>query len=416
MSTRRSRALRWLVPAAILAGTTGAAAAPNLLPAGAESVPVLPDLSPAQLLEKVRTTSVTTLSGDVTFTARLGLPDLSGFGFGGGSAATSLLGLLSGSHTLHVAVADAEHLRLALDGAHSESDWVRNGNDLWSWDSSTQQVRHLVLDADAAHHADGQGHDPAAADPTDAATPQAAADRLLAAVDPSTEVTVRTPGYVAGRPVYELVVTPRSVASTIADGVISVDATTGLPLAVRVDAKGATAPAFEVAFTSISYDQPAAGTFAFTPPPGAQVTEAANATDLMPFGSGGGGNHRHRRADGTAPNDTAPGAAGSNGTSPNGSATPSGPPGEAGRGGPGGSQPSVRTVGDAWDTVVIVSGVDISGMVRTLLDNAPAVTLADGSVAHLVSTRLVNALFLPDGRVAIGAVDSAALQAAVNGR
>jgi hypothetical protein len=219
-----------------------------VLPAGADPIPVLPALTPAQLLDKVRTAQVTTLSGDVTLTSNLGLPDLSTLGVRSGT----LLDLVSGTHHAHIAVDGPEHVRLALDAPQSESDWIRNGTDLWSWDSATQHVLHAVLPAPSA---DDANDSPSTTLPT--LDPQAAADALLTSIDPTTEVTVRTPGYVAGRPVYELVVSPRSTKSTVADGTISVDAATGMPLAVRIDARGSTSAALSVAFTSVSFDRPA---------------------------------------------------------------------------------------------------------------------------------------------------------------
>ena len=123
--------------------------------------------------------------------------------------------------------------------------------------------------------------------------------RLLDAIDPSTAVSVRTPGHVAGRPVYELVLSPRSKDSTVSAAVIAVDASTGVPLEVRVEARSSTTPAVDLKFTSVSYDMPAASTFAFTPPPGASVSEVDSASSLLPIGSRYRGDRR--RLDGPQP-------------------------------------------------------------------------------------------------------------------
>ena len=77
----------------------------------------------------------------MTFTANLGLPSLGALGVGGGT----VLDLLSGSHTAHVWYDGTERLRLALDSPQAETDWIRNGDDLWSWDSSSQAVKHVNL-------------------------------------------------------------------------------------------------------------------------------------------------------------------------------------------------------------------------------------------------------------------------------
>ena len=66
---------------------------------------------------------------------------------------------------------------------------------------------------------------------------------------------------------------------------IAVDATKNVPLRVQVFAKGASAPAFQVGFTSVSFVQPAAANFTFTAPAGAKIK-----TVTPPAAAG-----RHRR-------------------------------------------------------------------------------------------------------------------------
>ncbi len=343
----------------------------------------------------MHSSNVTSGSGDITMTARLGLPDLGSLG-GPATSAGSVMGLLSGTHTAHVWVGDGQHVRVALDAPSAETDWIRNGSDLWAWDSSAQQVRHTTAEpdtGDGAKAGDKTGAHQGTIPPMDPAT---AADQVLAQVTPTTDVSVRTPGYVAGRPVYELVVKPRSEHSTVGSVQISVDATTGMPLALQVLAKGSTDPAYEVAYTSISFDQPPASTFAFTPPPGVAVTEVSSPADLLPVSTW---NTRHRGA----PSGT-PGAPDTTPPATDGSTTPTtGTPA---------AEPTARTVGEAWDSVMIVSGMPVTGQLRNLLSDAPAVTLADGGQARLISTKLVNLLYLSDGRIVLGAVDADALKAA----
>ena len=392
MKPRARRRLRWVAPIAVLAGTALVASLPNMLPAGADPVPVLPVLTPAQLLDKVRTTTVAALSGDVTFSTSLGLPDLGSLGVRSGTA----LDLVTGTHTAHVWYDGPERVRVGLDAPQAEQHWIRNGTDLWSWDSDTQSVHHVTLPAQ------DPSTDPAdAADPADvpALDPVAAADALLAAIDPTTSVTVRTPGYVAGRPVYELVVSPRSAASTIADGVVSVDAATGLPLAVRIDAKGATAPAVQVRFTAISFDRPAASVFAFSPPPGARVTEDATASDLLPLGIGGRDAARAARKAERASGATAGLRAPADGSAP------------SARTATAGSKTHGKVVGSGWESVAVVTDLALGRQFQTLFANAPAVTVG-GTTGHLLTTRLLNVLVLDDGRVLVGAVTPETLQAA----
>jgi hypothetical protein len=198
--------------------------------------------------------------------------------------------------------------------------------------------------------------------------------------------------------VYELVVAPRSATSTIADGEIAVDAATGVPLAVRVHAKDTTAAVIDIEFTSISFDTPPASTFDFTPPPGSTVKEASSVTELLPLGSfGRHGERAARRAAKAAGSDQAVTVA-TTGMLPRGDSS------GAGR--------DAKVVGEAWDTVAIVSGVELGRQFQTLFSNSPAVTVGS-TTGHLVSTRLVNVLVLDDGRIAIGAVTPEALEAAV---
>lgn len=386
ITLRRSR---WLVSLAIIGGVSLAAGLPSILPASADPVPVLPPLTPAELLDKVSAVKVMAFSGDVKSSVRLGLPSLGSLG---ANVPRSLLDLLSGTNTEHVWVDGPDHQRLAIDGAQSETDWVHSANDLWSWDSTTQQVKHASLTPDPT------STDPNAEMP--GMTPDKAAADLLAMVDPSTVVSVRTPGYVAGRPVYELVVSPRAAESTISAGVIAVDAATGLPLEVRIEAKGDATPVVKIGFTSISFDTPAASTFAFTPPPGSTVSEVTNPADLFPIS--GFGDHGDRPTSSDA-------AAGKNGTrrhktDPGATANPASIAPEA-------KNPTV-TVGADWTTVAIMRGPSLGGQLGGLLSSAPVVT-TPGGTGHLLSTALVNVILLDDGRVAVGAVNPTALAAAI---
>src|SRR5262249_40522305 len=76
---------------------------------------------------------------------------------------------------------------------------------------------------------------------------------------------------VAGQPAYELSLAPKNSSSLIGQITIAVDANNSMPLQVQVFARGASSPAFQLGFTSISFGMPAASNFAFTPPPGAKV-------------------------------------------------------------------------------------------------------------------------------------------------
>jgi hypothetical protein len=105
-----------------------------------------------------------------------------------------------------------------------------------------------------------------------ALTPQQAARQALVAVGPTTRVTVQSNVTVAGEAAYQLVLAPKSPSSLIGQVRIAVDGARDVPLRVQIFARGATSPAFQVGYTSVSFVPPAASNFDFTPPSGAKVS------------------------------------------------------------------------------------------------------------------------------------------------
>lgn len=263
---RRARA-RWAVPAAAVAavalGVTAAAVVPQL--AGA-STGDLPTRTAQQLLAAAAATSPRALSGTVVETAALGLPELPGSG-----SSTSLTSLAAGSHTLRVWFGSGQRQRIAVLGSLAETDLIRDGSNAWIWSSSDNSAQHLLLPATPT----GGATRTSTPTPSAAASlsPQLLAAKLLAAVDPSTQVSTVGTTTVADRAAYELQIRPRDNRSLINRVVIAVDARTSTPLRVQVYAGAGTgSPAFSTGFTSLSLTEPDASIFAFTPPPGATVT------------------------------------------------------------------------------------------------------------------------------------------------
>jgi outer membrane lipoprotein-sorting protein len=260
-STQQSRRLRWAVPVGAVAVTGGVLAAS--LVSAAQATPTLPARTPAQLLAAVagRTGPLPPMTGTVVETAALGLPDLPALG-----DPTSIQSLVTGSHTIRVWYSDPQHLRLAIPGQLSETDVIRNGRDVWLWSSVRNTATHLRLPA-------AGGKTPEAAPPQPPLTPQQAAQQVLAAVGPTTSVSVASNVMVAGEPSYELVLAPKDSRSLVGQVRIAIDAHHNLPLRVQVFPRGAATPAFQTGFTSIAFTQPAAANFAFTPPVGARVVQ-----------------------------------------------------------------------------------------------------------------------------------------------
>jgi outer membrane lipoprotein-sorting protein len=381
----RPTRLRWLVPPVLAAILVGVISVLPTLASAEAPPPSLPPVSPQDLLLKVKNADIPGLSGTLTLKTDLGLPDLGQALPTGGGLVPSLL---SGDHTAKVWVA-GDKVRVAFPTQMAESDIIHNGNDVWLWESEGQKATHLTLDqvSGAGHHDATDAPDPTAVEPT----PEALADELLASVDPTTRVFVRDTATVAGRSAYELVLAPRSDISLVADVVIAVDSETGLPLRVQVLTRDSGTPALELGFSSIDFSVPDDGTFSFTPPAGAQVSEASSPEELLlPKGGGEhrGGHDRHAKAVDPVP---APTGATADATS---------------------AEPDVQTKGEAWETIIVVTpegstaqGEDESlDMVKQL-----AKPVAGGKLLH---TALLNVLFLDDGRVLLGPVTQAALEAA----
>jgi outer membrane lipoprotein-sorting protein len=250
-----SRRARWAVPAGALVVTGGILA--GSLITTAQAAPGLPARTPAQLLVQVASATTPPLTGTVVETASFGLPSLPATG-----SPTSLSSLLTGSHTIRVWYASPGHFRLAVPQSLSESDVIRDGRTAWLWQSTLNKVTKFTLPA----------HAPENAVPQQPVTPQQAAQQVLAAVGPTTAVSVSSNVSVAGQAAYALVLAPKDHRSLVGQVQIDVDARNGVPLRLQVFARGASTPAFQVGYTAIQFVTPAAADLTFTPPPGATVT------------------------------------------------------------------------------------------------------------------------------------------------
>lgn len=340
-------ALRWLVPVVAVGVVSGT----SLIALSATADPALPPRTAEQLLVDLQQANVDEFSGVVTQTSDLGLPELPGLG--SGQHDTSLTSLISGTRTLKVWSAGEDKQRLAILGTYGETDLIRNGNDVWNWSSQDNAATRYRLDP-------GQRPDQKPDLPSDAPkTPQEAADRVLAAIDPTTTVSTDRTVKVAGRDAYDLVLEPKQAGSLIRQVRLAVDAERYVPLRVQVFAAGAD-PVFEVVFTSISFDRPEDRFFAFNPPDGVKVTE------------------------GEAP-----------------ALHPSGQPRTEDR-------PEPRIVGTGW-AAVVVAKADLrepgpgSGEADQVLAALPRVSGSWGS-GRLLTSKAFSALITDDGRIAAGAV------------
>lgn len=373
--------MRWLVPPVVaFALIAGFGVGPNLVGSGAAAAPVLPDISAQDLVAKIVAADPPAFSGTVQTKTNLGLPSLGSLAPGGSSLLTTLLS----PQTINVAAAPGGKFHLAIPNGLSETDVVSDGTQVWVWQSSLQTVTHLAKPADSGSgdKADaGTGVEP---------TPDAVAKELLANAGPTTRVFVRGTASVAGHDAYELVLSPKSADTLVADVVIDVDAATSLPLRVQVVSKNAGTPALDVAFTNLTMAAPAASSFTFTPPPGAKVIEAASPRELLlgrdrPQAAPDGSAARHQKV--APPNGAAPGPA-----------QPSAPTT---------SGPETQVLGTGWDSVLALPNGP-----NTLSAAGTPVSGTWGS-GKLVTSTLADILVLDNGTVLVGMVGPDRLEAAV---
>ncbi|HEY5319683.1 MAG TPA: DUF2092 domain-containing protein [Galbitalea sp.] len=344
--------LRWTPAIAAVVVVTAAAVG---MPMAANASAALPAKTPAQVLELVASSHVTAFSGTIEQTSDLGLPALPTTGAFAKSTTASTLALLTASHTARVYVDGTKDVRIQVLDQLAERDAIRNGNDLWLYDSQGNSVQHATLTPRTHGIPTGSAA---------AVTPSQLATELLAKLAPTSTVSVGADVRVAGRSAYDMVLRPKASDTLLGSVSIAVDAATGMPLRVGVTARGQSASAVSVAFSSLSLAAPASSLFTFTPPANAKVTQLKSDTAT--------------RAPKT------------------------------------GSAPARTVTGKGWDAVVTIpTGSSDAKLTSSPLFKELTTAVAGGRVLH---TSLVNVLITTDGRILAGSVSVARLQAVAAAR
>jgi outer membrane lipoprotein-sorting protein len=322
--------------------------------------PNLPPRTAAQLLVDLQTAQLDGLSGTVVERADLGLPALPSLL---GDQSSELTSLVSGKHTLRVWYSGPDKARVSLLGTQGQSDIIHNGTDTWIWNSKSGKAQHFKDSGEDAA-AKGPGAMPSTIPSEIPKSPQEAADLALKAIDPTTQVSIGNSAKIAGRDAYELILRPRDTASLVGQVRLAIDAKEKLPLRVQVLAKGQSNPAFEVAFTQVSFARPDDGQFAFNPPAGTKVEEADPAAAA---------------ADAQKHDETASG-----------------------------EKPKSTVIGTGWTSVLVLrtsqpgqaAGTDVEA--KKAQDAIAQLPLGNGG--RTFNSKLFSVLITDDGRVLVGAV------------
>lgn len=334
---------RWL-PAG-LSVLVVAGAAISTAPAEADD---LQHRTPQEVLSLLAGHDSQGLVGQFEQTSNLALPalpdDLPGTS-ANTAAALSAFDLISSDHSGRVFLGEEDQARVQLFGDFGERDLITDGSQAWLYDSADDVVAHVSGGTDSRA-------------PSPSLAPEEMADRAIAAVEPSTRLSVRENVVVAGRTAYELVLDPRTDGTLVDEVSIAVDGETGIPLRVAVTPHEAQGPAIEVAYTDLELKTPDPGRFTFSPPPGATVQQIEPPQQHAPQPRAGAGHEEY-------------------------------------------------VSGTGWETILSTApgAVDLSD--KPLLKQLT--TSVDGG--HVLRTDLLCALITDDGRLLLGAVPVEALQA-----
>jgi len=385
--------LRWIP--AVMAPVLVAASAVGFS-VSANAAIDLPDKSASQILQLINTNPDLAFSGRVVKKAALGLPPMNimpdvsqasidqmaksmpkeMMDFLPKASAQGELALalefFAGVHTANIYVDGVNKARLQVLDLISERNFIRNGSDLWFYDASKALVKHSVIDPAQEEQAKKDGlalfNANSAKLPFDATSPAAVADYFLSEAGKDTVFTVGKDAKIAGRGVYQITGAPRNAGSLVASVTISVDAATGLPLAVVVMAAGESTPAFEVAFESITLAKPDASNFNFVVPAGSKVEEVPVPTrDAL-----------EKLAAGKAPTAADKARA---------------------------QAEAEKLIAQGWSAVVEVSTDMVPAQITQLKENALFAELTKPVAGgRIFSTTLINVFIADDGRIFAGSV------------
>ncbi len=296
VSAPRRRTLIAVTPAVVVTALVVAGVAVAPMAAGAVS---LPEKSPADVIAMIAHSDDLAYSATIEKVASLGIPALpmgmsSGMSAGpadtspedpqaaaaSGALLDSVLEFASGQQTARVMIDPEVGFRVQILDRLDERNIIVNSDEAWLYDSSTNTATLFaapepveLTDAQRSEvesrFAELEGRVPA-----DISTPAEAAQYVLDEIDDTSTISLAENVRVAGRAAYEVRVTPDDAETLIGSVAIAVDAETGLPLRVLIEAVGQDAPAFSLAITQLDVSTPDAALFSFTPPPGATVEEA----------------------------------------------------------------------------------------------------------------------------------------------
>src|ERR1700733_798566 len=240
---------------ATIAGTVAVIAGGTAIAVAATSSGPVPKAQPlaGAVHQALSAPKLTGISANISFTNNL--IDSSDFT---GQGSDPILQGASGRLWL----SDDGRLRIELQSDNGDAQVVVDHRSFWISDPTQNVVYEGTLAAGhAGQHPSGQHGVPSIA------SIQSFLTRLMGRVN----LSGAQPTDVAGRPAYQVTVSPKHDGGLLGSAQLAWDATMGVPLQFAIYARGNTTPVVELKATGISYGAIPASDFNVSPPAGAKV-------------------------------------------------------------------------------------------------------------------------------------------------
>ncbi len=201
-------------------------------------------------------------------------------GAGGGGGATSSPLLTGASGRLWIS--GDGHVRIELQTEQGDTQIFYDGSTVSLYDPSANSLYRYTLPP-AADEGRGSAEGHAAPGPDKLPT-VAEIQEAIVHVMRHANLTGAVPTDVAGQPAYAVRISPSHDGGLIGGAELAWDAVHGVPLRLAVYSTESSSPVLELTATEVSYGAVPDSVFAFTPPPGVQITEV----DPRPQSTGAG--------------------------------------------------------------------------------------------------------------------------------
>jgi len=248
---------RWLVVGAVAVALVAAPGAVAALPVGTPAIDV------ASLVARIRASAGQPFQGYAVSTGSAGLPAL--------PQLSDVSNLFNGDTRMRIWYASAQRWRVDVIDTSTERDTYQLAGRQIVWDYGRRQLTEL------------DGVPPVRLPQGSDLTPPDLARRLLAATEADPH-TALPPRRIAGITAAGVRITPASPNTTVGRVDIWADPASGLPLAVSVTGRGATAPVLTTRFLDVALRTPAEAVL--SPPPvaagiGYTVTDAQDVVQAL---------------------------------------------------------------------------------------------------------------------------------------